>query len=626
MAMFVLPPPPRYPPTGFSLASPYAMGGAPMPPMETSNTIAHPTGPEHAFHTGEGQYTLREEIHLATPPPHPSETPITSPNPLAIQPAPPSAGTRISTIIIKTVPGTNRTSQIYRNTVLAQNGEAEAEHASEPRTSESTEEDSTDGGSKSGTDTAGASTVATSTTHLMNDKFGGENAVLTHAPTKDNKKRKPKNNIQKSNSSFVSRVIMHEALTKKLQESGASEDLFVFANINRAYHWLNLSAKQNKQESLSKVLFTKSHPICHDVNQLTKSATHIDIIMGFSTGDIVWYEPMSSKYSRLNKNGAINNSAVLDIRWIPGSDNLFLAAHGDGSLVVYDKEKEDAPFVPEEFAEEGETDRKPASGFFAAKSVNSKIQKFNPVAYWNVAKQAINAFAFSPDHKHLAVVSEDGRLCIINILKEQLLDVFNSYYGGLLCVCWSPDGRYILTGGQDDLISIWSFVDRRIVARCSGHHSWVADLAFDPWSCDARTYRFGSVGEDGRLLLWDFSVGMLSRPKAVAAKQPRGSVSSGTANGTSRTRPDGQPAGRLRSESVATKVDDDGVVYHPVEPRARTSNLLAIMSKVVDVDPLCQLEFRDDCIITTCREGHIKTWDRPKSTTLSVVPEANSAQ
>ncbi|EPS41467.1 hypothetical protein H072_4617 [Dactylellina haptotyla CBS 200.50] len=594
------------------------MGGAPIPVIETSNTIAHPTGPEYAFHTGEGQYTLREDIHLATPPPHPSETPIVSPNPLAIQPAPPTAGTRISTIVIKSVPGTDRTSQLYRNSVLAHSGEAEGE-SSEPRTSVSTEEDSTDGGSKSGTDTAGASTVATSMTHLLNnDKFGGENSSLSHAPTKDNKKRKPKNNIQKSNSSFVSRVIMHEALTKKLQETGASEDLFVFANINRAYHWLNLSAKQNKQESLSKVLFTKSHAICHDVNYVTKGATHIDIVMGFSTGDIVWFEPMSNKYSRLNKNGAINNSAVLDIQWIPGSENLFLAGHADGSLIVYDKEKEDAPFVPEEFLEDGDAQKKPISGFFTAKSVNSKIQKFNPVAYWDVAKQAINAFAFSPDHKHLAVVSEDGRLCIINILKEQLLDVFNSYYGGLLCVCWSPDGRYILTGGQDDLISIWSFVDRRIVARCSGHHSWVTNLAFDPWRCDARTYRFGSVGDDGRLLLWDFSVGMLSRPKV---KAPRGSVSSGTAG---RMKADGQPAGRLRSESVVSKVDDDGVVYHPVEPRARTSNLPAIMSKVVDVDPLCQLEFREDCIITTCSQGHIKTWDRPKSG-LSVVPESSVA-
>ncbi|KAF3937004.1 hypothetical protein ABW19_dt0209456 [Dactylella cylindrospora] len=312
MAMFVLPPPPRYPTTGFSLGSPYAMSGAPMPVIETNNTIAHPTGPEYAFHTGEGQYTLREDIHLATPPPHPSETPIVSPNPLAIQPTPPTAGTKISTIVIKTVPGTDRTSQLYRNSVLAQNGELEPEHASEPRTSESTEESSTDGGSKSGTDTAGASTVATSMTHLLSDKFGGENAILTHAPTKDNKRKKPKNNIQKSNSSFVSRVIMHEALTKKLQETGASEDLFVFANVNRAYNWLNLSAKQNKQESLSKVLFTKNHPICHDVNHLTKGATHIDIIMGFSSGDIVWFEPMSNKYSRLNKN--VRSTAIVYLK------------------------------------------------------------------------------------------------------------------------------------------------------------------------------------------------------------------------------------------------------------------------------------------------------------------------
>ncbi len=97
----------------------------------------------------------------------------------------------------------------------------------------------------------------------------------------------------------------------------------------------------------------------------------------------------------------------------------------------------------------------------------------------------------------------------------RLLDLFGSYYGGLLCVCWSPDGRYVLTGGQDDLVSIWSFSERRIVARCQGHHSWVTAVAFDPWRCDGRNYRFGSVGDDCRLLLWDFSEGLLHRPKGV---------------------------------------------------------------------------------------------------------------
>lgn len=98
---------------------------------------------------------------------------------------------------------------------------------------------------------------------------------------------------------------------------------------------------------------------------------------------------------------------------------------------------------------------------------------------------------------------------------RRLQDLYSSYYGGMTCVCWSPDGRYIVTGGQDDLVSIWSLADSVLVARCQGHNSWVTAVAFDPWRCDERNYRFGSVGEDCRLLLWDFSVGMLHRPRAV---------------------------------------------------------------------------------------------------------------
>lgn len=74
------------------------------------------------------------------------------------------------------------------------------------------------------------------------------------------------------------------------------------------------------------------------------------------------------------------------------------------------------------------------------------------------------------------------------------------------------------------MISIWSMGDSALVARCQGHQSWVASVAFDPWRCDDRNYRFGSVGEDGRLCLWDFSVGMLHRPRAVSSILMRGGL------------------------------------------------------------------------------------------------------
>ncbi len=57
------------------------------------------------------------------------------------------------------------------------------------------------------------------------------------------------------------------------------------------------------------------------------------------------------------------------------------------------------------------------------------------------------------------------------------------------------------TGGQDDLVTIFSPVDQRVVARCQGHSSFVSSVCFDPERTDERTYRFGSVGEDNKLIL-----------------------------------------------------------------------------------------------------------------------------
>ena len=106
------------------------------------------------------------------------------------------------------------------------------------------------------------------------------------------------------------------------------------------------------------------------------------------------------------------------IRWIPGSESLFLASHTDGTLFVYDKEREDAAFVSEEDAEDGHGNNEQLS-LHINKSVNSRNQKTNPVASWKISNQRINEFAFSPDSRHLAVVCEGGSLRIIDYLKEQ---------------------------------------------------------------------------------------------------------------------------------------------------------------------------------------------------------------
>ena len=72
--------------------------------------------------------------------------------------------------------------------------------------------------------------------------FGEDNILLTPVAGKEGvKRKKPKTNLVKSNSQFISRVIPHDSLNKRLQEHN-SGGIFVFANIDRAYQWLDLSS------------------------------------------------------------------------------------------------------------------------------------------------------------------------------------------------------------------------------------------------------------------------------------------------------------------------------------------------------------------------------------------------
>ncbi|KAK3051729.1 hypothetical protein LTR09_007029 [Extremus antarcticus] len=589
--MFVLPPPPRYPNGNLYTGMP---GGA---LLETNNILSHPTGPEYQLVVGEGTYVLKDDLHLATPPPHPSDALQPNNNPLATTIGPPQAGTKLS--IVNFAPRKAPPQNLFRTTT-AQSGRSNLpqsiqEEAQSPR--------SDAGSTANGFGSAGY--------YNLTSGFGDNNPSLNvTAPAKGKKdgRSKPKNNIVKSNSSFVSRVIPHEGLPKRLSER-SQDGLMAFANINRAYVWLDLNS-DIKTENLTKVLFTKAHALCHDVNTLTKSVSHVDIIMGFNTSDIIWYEPMSQKYARLNKNGQITTSPIQRILWLPNKENLFITAHFDGTLMVYDKEKEDAAFVPEDAPPvenghtNGETKTKP--GFTITKSVQSRDQKTNPVAAWKLSNMKLNDMTFSPDGQLLAIVCEDGTLTILDYIHERVLDVYRSYYGAMLCCTWSPDGRYVLTGGQDDLVSIWSLADQELVARCVGHESWVTDVKFDPWRCDERNYRFGSVGEDCRLLLWDFSVGMLRRPKVRA----RGSVG-GTGRKESMATVNRMRSNSSRSDGVGEGGEGEVEVVHAVDAMTSTAQLPPVMSKAADPHPLCWLGFEEGSILTSCKEGHIREWQRP---------------
>jgi len=459
------------------------------------------------------------------------------------------------------------------------------------------------------------------------------NTIFSHNQNGAGKKKsaaRPKHNMRTTSSTFITRLQNADNLHKGLQ-SRQGETTFLFYNSAKSFIWTEAGSKA--KEPLARIHFS-AHPTCHDVNLATVTPERIDVIIGFNTGDILWFDPMSSRYGRLNKQGRICNTPCTAIRWVPDSPNLFLVSHADGTIVVYDKEREDGAFVPQEpgvsmpssspydGASSGpsQTEWDPLDSIFVtmppwhpvtagggisggSRSDKDKTAK-NPVSHWKVSRRSIVDFVFSPDAKFVAAISEDGCLRVIDTIAEQLVDCYASYFGALSCVAWSPDGRFILTGGQDDLVTIFSPWEQRVIARCQGHSSFVSALAFDDIRCDGRTYRFGSVGEDNKLILWDFSSGALHRPKLHAAHQQRLSMTSSVSL-----------ALRRRGESTlflsVPGADSPLPRYHPAPSRNEVAAVQPVLVKHIGNDMLTNIMFTSKGILTATRLGHIKLWIRP---------------
>ncbi|KAJ3344062.1 hypothetical protein HDU93_003225 [Gonapodya sp. JEL0774] len=263
---------------------------------------------------------------------------------------------------------------------------------------------------------------------------------------------------------FVSKVIVNDNVGQIMTDAMES----IFMNVGKTFLWVNYSCQP--KDPLTCLYFKDSYPTCHDVNVLTRDT--LDIVIGFNTGDVMWYSAITGKYVRLNRGGSIISAAVTCIKWMPGSDSTFFAGYDDGTLIVYDKERDDAEkFTPSGPGEEGWDPSQMYTHKWEGK--REKLIKHNPVSWHKMSRKPISDIAFSPDCQHIAVACLDGYLKVMEYHSEQLVDTYKSYFGGFLSVAWSPDGKMIITAEALLLASdvqVTSLGDRS-VAQCRPHGS-----------------------------------------------------------------------------------------------------------------------------------------------------------
>ncbi|KAL0972978.1 hypothetical protein UPYG_G00197240 [Umbra pygmaea] len=336
------------------------------------------------------------------------------------------------------------------------------------------------------------------------------------------------------------------SMVKLQPEDPSEESERVCFNIGRElyfYTYTNIKKAVDLSKPIDKRIYKGTQPTCHDFNQYSATADSVALIVGFSAGQVQYLDPIKKETSKLfNEERLIDKSKVTCLKWLPKSENLFLASHASGHLYLYNVDHPCGTASPQySLLRQGEG--------FAVYACKTKTPR-NPLLRWAVGDGGLNEFAFSPDGVHVACVGQDGCLRVFHFDSMELQGVMKSYFGGLLCVSWSPDGKYLATGGEDDLVTVWSFAESRVVARGHGHKSWVNVVAFDPFttslddeepmelsgseedlqqgalqfgrvrtsstlsrlsrhssktSSPSVTYRFGSVGQDTQFCLWDLT-------------------------------------------------------------------------------------------------------------------------
>jgi WD40 repeat protein len=115
-------------------------------------------------------------------------------------------------------------------------------------------------------------------------------------------------------------------------------------------------------------------------------------------------------------------------------------------------------------------------------------------AFENGHTSAVTNVAFSPDSRF--VYASGGNVIQWDLSSGNAVRKFEGHSGGVLALALSPDGRRLLTGGDDKTIRLWDTASGKELAKLTGHADTVSCLAF---SADGRRAVSGSLDRTVRL-------------------------------------------------------------------------------------------------------------------------------
>ena len=111
----------------------------------------------------------------------------------------------------------------------------------------------------------------------------------------------------------------------------------------------------------------------------------------------------------------------------------------------------------------------------------------------------VTSIVFSPDGRHMASASEEGRIVVHDVETWEAVEFQAKGEDLALCLAFSPDSKFLVSGHENKSIKVWNVGDHQMLGSpLSGHQGAVTAVAFSP---DQQT--FASTGKDKHVVLWN---------------------------------------------------------------------------------------------------------------------------